>query len=74
MASEAEVLYWLGEGVRNRAVSATQQNGESSRSHLVLTLTLRFAASAEAPPRGAKLLLVDLAGSESVKRTGENCA
>jgi kinesin family protein 5 len=59
------VLFWLGEAVSNRAVNSTQQNAESSRSHLILTLTL------ERGGRAAKLLLVDLAGSEKVKKTGE---
>ena len=62
--TETEVLFWLGEAVSNRAVNATQQNAESSRSHLILTLAL------ERRGRAAKLLLVDLAGSEKVKKTG----
>ena len=64
METETEVLFWLGEAVSNRAVNATQQNAESSRSHLILTLALERAG------RAAKLLLVDLAGSEKVKKTG----
>ena len=78
VASETEVLYWLAEGVKNRAVGCTQLNAESSRSHLILTLTVeRAAASAAgggtggaAAHRVGKLLLVDLAGSEKVKKTG----
>ena len=62
--TETEVLFWLGEAVSNRAVNATQQNAESSRSHLILTL------ARERGGRAATLLLVDLAGSEKVKKTG----
>ena len=64
METETEVSFWLGEAVSNRAVNATQQNAESSRSHLILTLNLERAG------RAGKLLLVDLAGSEKVKKTG----
>ena len=64
METETEVSFWLGEAVSNRAVNATQQNAESSRSHLILTLSLERAG------RAGKLLLVDLAGSEKVKKTG----
>ena len=72
MASETEVLYWLGEGCKNRAVGATLQNSESSRSHLILTLSVQRPASAapDGAARVGKLLRVDLAGSEKVKKTG----
>ncbi len=71
MTSDTEVLYWLTEGVANRAVNSTGQNSESSRSHLILTLTVeRPAATRDGATRVGKLLLVDLAGSERLKKTG----
>jgi hypothetical protein len=70
VVSETEVLYWLAEGVKNRAVGFTQLNAESSRSHLLLTLTVERAGADGAAARLGKLLLVDLAGSEKVKKTG----
>jgi hypothetical protein len=70
VVSETEVLYWLAEGVKNRAVGFTQLNAELSRSHLLLTLTVERAGVDGAAARLGKLLLVDLAGSEKVKKTG----
>jgi kinesin family protein 5 len=74
VVSETEVLYWLAEGVKNRAVGFTQLNAESSRSHLLLTLTVERAGADGAAARLGKLLLVDLAGSEKVKKTGAQLA
>jgi hypothetical protein len=60
----AEVLHWVREALQSRAVGSTLLNADSSRSHLVLTLTVEVGSTV------GKLLLVDLAGSEKVKRTG----
>ena len=59
-----EVLHWVGEALQSRAVGSTLLNSDSSRSHLVLTLTVEVGSTV------GKLLFVDLAGSEKVKRTG----
>jgi kinesin family member 5 len=64
VADAGEVNHWLAEGVRNRAVAATLLNSDSSRSHLVLTLTVECGTCV------GKLNLVDLAGSEKLKRSG----
>ncbi|XP_014652716.1 PREDICTED: kinesin-like protein KIFC2 [Ceratotherium simum simum] len=57
-------------GRSNRATAATAMNQHSSRSHALVTLTLRAAS----PPRGAgpagTLHLVDLAGSERAWKAG----
>lgn len=62
--NSVEVLHWVGEALQSRAVGSTLLNTDSSRSHLVLTLTVEVGDTV------GKLLFVDLAGSEKVKRTG----
>ena len=57
-----------------RRCAATNMNDESSRSHLIMTLTL-VEVNKKKEFVGAKLNLVDLAGSERVKDsnvTGQN--
>uniref|UniRef100_A0A2K5JQ92 Kinesin-like protein n=1 Tax=Colobus angolensis palliatus TaxID=336983 RepID=A0A2K5JQ92_COLAP len=52
-------------GRSNRATAATAMNQRSSRSHALVTLTLRAATPPRAPGTAGTLHLVDLAGSES---------
>ncbi|KAF6269710.1 kinesin family member C2 [Rhinolophus ferrumequinum] len=63
----------LSLGRSNRATAATAMNQHSSRSHALVTLTLRAAS----PPRGSgtagTLHLVDLAGSERAWKAGAIC-
>lgn len=63
----------LSLGRSNRATAATAMNQHSSRSHALVTLTLRAAC----PPRGSgtagTLHLVDLAGSERAWKAGAVC-
>uniref|UniRef100_A0A2K5TZZ8 Kinesin-like protein n=1 Tax=Macaca fascicularis TaxID=9541 RepID=A0A2K5TZZ8_MACFA len=51
-------------GRSNRATAATAMNQRSSRSHALVTLTLRAATPPRAPGTAGTLHLVDLAGSE----------
>lgn len=54
--------------VKTGAVAATKMNDKSSRSHLVVSCTIK-----ESGPDGekkTKLLMIDLAGSEKVRNTG----
>ena len=68
---EDEVLALLWEGAQNRAISATDMNEHSSRSHTIF----QFVIQLEIQPRNghpkvvsrSKLNLVDLAGSETMK-------
>ena len=46
------------------------QNAESSRSHLVMTIGIRTVSRADGAVNNGKLTLVDLAGSERVGKTG----
>nr|XP_039320340.1 kinesin-like protein KIFC2 isoform X1 [Saimiri boliviensis boliviensis] len=58
-------------GRSNRATAATAMNQRSSRSHALVTLTLRAASPPRAPSTTGTLHLVDLAGSERARKAGE---
>jgi len=65
-----EVMALIDSGMRNRHVSATAMNNESSRSHLITTLTIEGVNRKTNSASIGKLTLVDLAGSESQQKTG----
>jgi hypothetical protein len=71
VSEEEEVLGLLWEGAKNRAVSATDMNEHSSRSHTIFQFVVEIEMKAEeGQPRlisRSKLNLVDLAGSETMK-------
>lgn len=60
----------MKKGNGNRAVTATNMNAESSRSHSMFILTLVQTNNEDQSSRTGKLYLVDLAGSEKVSKTG----
>ncbi|KAL1767669.1 kinesin KIFC2 isoform X1 [Sigmodon hispidus] len=60
----------LSLGRSNRATAATVMNQHSSRSHALVTLTLRAASPPRAQGVTGTLHLVDLAGSERVWKAG----
>lgn len=70
--SACDVLDFLQQGSRNRATGATDMNDKSSRSHAILTLTLKRRSN-RGDNKGmmvtSKFHFVDLAGSERLKRT-----
>jgi len=77
--SPAEVLYLISEGVRNRATSSTLMNQTSSRSHVILRVTVEHSLRQQktekpaAKPPSVKrglLTIIDLAGSERVSKSG----
>lgn len=72
VAPDAEKLEGLLEsGQKNRAVSATQMNATSSRSHSIFTIKVHQKDDTDKSRNVfAKLNLVDLAGSERQKGTG----
>ena len=55
---------------KNRASHSTNLNEVSSRSHMILTLTVNTVDERDGSITSAKLNLVDLAGSERVKDSG----
>ncbi|KAI9316361.1 P-loop containing nucleoside triphosphate hydrolase protein, partial [Dichotomocladium elegans] len=73
--SADDVLSYLQQGTQNRATGATDMNEKSSRSHAILSVTLRQERWKTAEENGewiittSKFHFVDLAGSERLKRT-----
>lgn len=71
VASAAQARALLALGAKNRRVSATAMNHESSRSHSVFTLSMETAertqGGAAMRARTASFHLIDLAGSERQK-------
>lgn len=70
VSEPAEVHALIKKAYKNRAQSATNMNEVSSRSHMLLTLTVSRFDERDASYSIAKLNLVDLAGSERVKASG----
>ncbi|KAL9648157.1 hypothetical protein ABK040_007521 [Willaertia magna] len=70
VTSAEEVFTLMRQGARNRVVSATRMNEESSRSHSIFIITLNQKHLVNLESKSGKLFLVDLAGSEKVKKTG----
>lgn len=68
--SEEDVLALMEQGNDIRAVSATNMNEASSRSHSIFILTVTQNNSVEKSAKTGKLYLVDLAGSEKISKTG----
>lgn len=70
VVSHNEVFDIMEKGNGNRAISATNMNSESSRSHSVFIITVGQRDVNTGAKKGSKLTLVDLAGSEKVGKTG----
>lgn len=68
--TEEEVLNLMEKGNDMRAVTATNMNDVSSRSHSIFVVTILQNNLSEKCAKSGKLYLVDLAGSESIKKTG----
>jgi kinesin family protein C2/C3 len=70
VSSLQEVLDLLARGQGNRRVRMTEMNSQSSRSHLVLSITCNGHNRLLNKSTSAKLHLIDLAGSERINRSG----
>jgi len=70
VAGAMDVMRLLRRAAGNRKTGRTDMNAHSSRSHLVLTVTVRATAAATGAVTVSRLNLVDLAGSERLSRTG----
>jgi kinesin family protein 5 len=70
VSSEDEVYEVLRRGGSARAVSATNMNQESSRSHSIFVVTVTQKNVETGSMKSGQLFLVDLAGSEKVGKTG----
>jgi kinesin family protein 5 len=70
VASDDEVYEVLRRGGSARAVSATNMNAESSRSHSIFVVTISQKNVETGSQKSGQLFLVDLAGSEKIGKTG----
>ncbi|BEJ16265.1 hypothetical protein CspHIS471_0508700 [Cutaneotrichosporon sp. HIS471] len=70
VASEAEVFDVMRAGGASRAVSSTNMNAESSRSHSIFVIGVHQRNTESGSQKSGNLYLVDLAGSEKVGKTG----
>ena len=68
--SAVDLVNALSDGIQSRTVHATKMNSESSRSHLVMGVTITTTNKRTGASTTGKLTLVDLAGSERVERSG----
>jgi hypothetical protein len=68
-ADSAQMDAFVQAGVEKRSVAETQMNHQSSRSHSILTISIRQHL-ASGTLREGKIRLVDLAGSENLERSG----
>ncbi|KAL3480861.1 P-loop containing nucleoside triphosphate hydrolase protein [Aspergillus californicus] len=70
VSSVQEVYEVMRRGGAARAVSATNMNQESSRSHSIFVVTITQKNLETGSAKSGQLFLVDLAGSEKVGKTG----
>lgn len=70
VSSVDEVYEVMRRGGQARAVSATNMNQESSRSHSIFVITVSQKNISNGSLKSGQLFLVDLAGSEKVGKTG----
>ena len=66
-----ELLDLITFGCKKRSTSSTKMNEDSSRSHLIVTLTLQSKNRYTGKAVKSKLSIVDLAGSERLSKCGE---
>ncbi|XP_042562767.1 kinesin-like protein klp-3 [Clupea harengus] len=67
--TEDDILHIMDMGEKNRKIASTKMNIESSRSHLILTLTVVGADGLSGVTSHGTLTLCDLAGSERISKT-----
>ena len=70
VSDESEVSTIMMRGNENRAVSATNMNQRSSRSHTIFVIHIKQTNKDDQTCKSGKLYLVDLAGSEKIRKTG----
>jgi len=70
IGSPEEVMELMDQGAENRAVTSTNMNDTSSRSHAVFMMLVEQRDIDTEAKKTSKLMLVDLAGSEKVRKTG----
>jgi len=69
VASEADIVKVINDGEKNRTVAFTKMNSASSRSHLMLSITITGVDAVSGQETKGKLTMVDLAGSERIAKS-----
>ncbi len=69
VGDDSEIFTLLKIGNSNRSVGYTEMNAVSSRSHLIVMVTISQEDSLTFSLKTGKLFLVDLAGSERIGKT-----
>eukprot|EP00039_Didymoeca_costata_P024484 m.10417 g.10417 ORF g.10417 m.10417 type:complete len:849 (+) comp4256_c0_seq1:171-2717(+) len=72
VASIEDVVTIIEQGEKNRSVASTKMNSASSRSHLIITLSVTAKNLTSGRVHEGQLALVDLAGSERASKTGNS--
>ncbi|XP_019633387.1 PREDICTED: kinesin-like protein klp-3 [Branchiostoma belcheri] len=67
--TEGDITDTMETGFKNRTTAFTKMNAESSRSHLLLMLTVEGHDKISSTTSFGTLMLVDLAGSERISKT-----
>ena len=67
---EIDVYKLMNKGIKNRSIGCTKSNEKSSRSHMILTISVIGKNNIANLTYFGKLHLIDLAGSERVKKSG----
>ena len=70
ISSPEEIYELMRIGSNTRAISSTNMNERSSRSHMLFIVTISQNNTDDLSAKTGKLYLVDLAGSEKVGKTG----
>lgn len=70
VGDQSDVYEIMRQGGNARAVSSTNMNAESSRSHSIFLVTIQQKNTDTGSQKTGNLYLVDLAGSEKVGKTG----
>ncbi|WVQ78249.1 hypothetical protein IAT38_000333 [Cryptococcus sp. DSM 104549] len=70
VGSEEDVYRVMKAGGASRAVSSTNMNAESSRSHSIFVIGIHQRNTESGSQKSGNLYLVDLAGSEKIGKTG----
>ena len=70
VVSEKSVMSVMEKAMKNRSIASTKMNSESSRSHLIMVVTVLGKNILSKETTVGKLTLVDLAGSERINKSG----
>jgi len=68
--NQDELLQVVSRGLQNRATRCTNMNADSSRSHLLLMISVEVVDRSSGRSWSGKISIIDLAGSERIGKSG----